>query len=111
MEGILIPFFFFAALFGILYVYYTTRNRERLALIEKGIDAKIFKSGSQTFGRTILSFSLLAIGIGVGVLMGYLFEAMGVVEEVAYTSCIFIFGGIGFLLSFFAAKKLVPEKD
>ncbi len=93
-------------------MFYTTRNRERLALIEKGADAKIFKTaGSQTFGRTVLSFSLLSIGIGFGVLMGSVFEAMGVVEEVAYTSCIFIFGGIGFLSSFFAAKKLVPEKD
>ena len=35
-EEILIPLSMFAAIFGIVYLYFTTRNKERLALIEKG---------------------------------------------------------------------------
>jgi len=36
MEGIFVPLAFFLALFAILYVYWTTRTKERLALIDKG---------------------------------------------------------------------------
>ncbi len=32
----------FLVIFGIFYLYYSTRNKERLALIEKGADANIF---------------------------------------------------------------------
>jgi len=35
-EEILIPLSFFAAVFGIAYLYFITRNKERMALIEKG---------------------------------------------------------------------------
>ena len=35
---------FFGSLFGVLYFYFTTRNRERLAMIEKNADPAIFKT-------------------------------------------------------------------
>jgi hypothetical protein len=35
MEEVLIPLILFGTLFGISYVFFTTRNKERLALIEK----------------------------------------------------------------------------
>ncbi len=111
MEDILIPLFFFSSLVGIIYIFISTRNRERLALIEKGADAKIFNTGGDGFGRGVISLSLLAIGVGIGVLMGTIFEAMGLEEGLAYTSCIFIFGGFGLLISFFVNKKLNPKKD
>ena len=42
--GVLIPFAFFALVFASLYVHLTTRNKERLALIEKGADPELFKA-------------------------------------------------------------------
>ena len=39
MEEILIPISFFLAVFGVIYLFLSTRNKERLALIEKGADA------------------------------------------------------------------------
>ena len=32
----------FGSIFGVFYLYFSTRNKERLALIEKGADASIF---------------------------------------------------------------------
>jgi hypothetical protein len=46
--GILIPFAFFALVFASLYVYLTTRNKERLALIEKGADPALFKQKDES---------------------------------------------------------------
>jgi hypothetical protein len=44
MEAIVIPVSMFLMIFAIVYVYFTTRNKERMALIEKGADPKLFKS-------------------------------------------------------------------
>lgn len=112
MEDVLIPLIVFGSLFGIVFVYLSTRNKERLALIEKGADAKLFNSGrTYSFGQVVLNLALLAIGIGVGVLIGALFEQGGLEEGVAYTSCIFIFGGIGLMISFFLNRKLAKSEN
>ena len=36
MEEVLIPLIVFSSIFGMVYVYLNTRNKERLSLIEKG---------------------------------------------------------------------------
>ena len=43
MEVLIAFIAFFATVFGIYYVHITTRNKERMALIEKGADASLFK--------------------------------------------------------------------
>lgn len=113
MEGVLVPLIVFGTLFAILYVYFTTRNKERLALIEKGADAKLFKSGPSSnnySGTIIINVAALAIGIGVGVLLGNLLDMAGMDDEIAMTSMIFICGGIGLLAGFFASRKFAKEK-
>lgn len=110
-TDILVPLIIFASIFGIAYVYLTARNKERLALIEKGADAKLFNSGRKfSFGELILNLALLAIGIGAGVLVGAMFVQGGMEEEVAYTSSIFIFGGLGLIASFFLNRKLSQKE-
>ena len=63
MEEVLIPLIVFGTMFAMLYVYLTTRNKERLALIEKGADAKLFKSGSTKgwSGVLVINIALLSI--------------------------------------------------
>jgi hypothetical protein len=97
---VLIPIASFALVFGMFYLYLTTRHKQRLALIEKGADASIFgmgsngKSGKYWTMRTGLFF----VGIGAGVLMGNVLANAGLLDPVAYISMIFIFGGLGLLL-------------
>ena len=43
-EVIIIPIIF-GVILAIAYLYFSTRNKERLALIEKGADASIFVRG------------------------------------------------------------------
>jgi hypothetical protein len=45
METLIAFIALFATVFGIMYVHYTTRNKERLALIEKGADASLLIPG------------------------------------------------------------------
>ena len=112
MEEVLIPLIIFGTIFGILYVFFTTRNKERLALIEKGADAKLFNTGKSKSGwmKAVLNVGLLGIGIGVGVLAGALLGEAGMHEEMAMTSMIFVCGGIGLVVGFFLNRKLEAEE-
>ena len=107
MEAVLVPLIFFASLFAIVYVWLTTRNKERLALIEKGADASLFtvKKGHRT--NYTLKIGMLAVGIGIGVLVGSLIESYTALdEEVAFPSMIFLFAG-GFLI----ANAMIERKQ
>ncbi|RAI90157.1 DUF6249 domain-containing protein [Algoriphagus yeomjeoni] len=110
-DTILVTLIIFSCIFGVVYIFLTTRNKERLALIENGADAKLFNSGKKySFGQFILNLALLAIGVGVGVLIGALLNNLGVEEGIAFSSSIFIFGGIGLMSSFFMNRKLEKEE-
>lgn len=113
MEGAVIVLIIFGTMFAMLYVFLSTRNKERLALIEKGADAKLFKTGGGNgwTGVIVLNIALLAIGIGVGVLLGSLLIEVGMEDEVAMPAMIFIWGGIGLVAGFFAAKKFAVKKE
>lgn len=112
MEDAVVVLIIFGSMFAVIYVFLNTRNKERLALIEKGADAKLFKTGGNGWtGVIVLNIALLAIGIGVGVLLGSLLIEVGMEDEVAMPAMIFIWGGIGLVAGFFAAKKFAVKKE
>ncbi len=111
MEDILIPISFFLTIFGIVYLYLSTRNRERLALIEKGADASLFKRGSQNtvpvWKLLLLNLSLLLMGIGIGIFIIAILSAFIKLEnEVAYPAIIFFMAGLSLFIGFNMSKKL-----
>ena len=99
-----------AVIFGVLYVYYTTRNRERMSLIEKNADPSILKSESNGGFRLFpIKLGMLLMGIGIGILFGSILHATTVLqEEVAFFSMIFLFGGAGLFGSYFVGRKMKP---
>jgi hypothetical protein len=108
--GILIPFAFFALVFASLYVYLTTRNKERLALIEKGADPALFKQRDETgTGYSNFKFGLFLIGIALGIIAGYFLNEAGMDEGPAFFSMIFLFGGIGLVVSFLLQGRFVKK--
>jgi len=108
--GILVPIAFFALVFGMFYLYLTTRHKQRLALIEKGADASIFGMASTGNGKSgkywTIRTGLFFVGIGLGVLMGNVLANAGLLEPVSYISMIFIFGGLGLLIFYLIFRKL-----
>ncbi|HEX2899954.1 MAG TPA: DUF6249 domain-containing protein, partial [Bacteroidia bacterium] len=97
---VFVPVAMFASIFGILYVYLMTRNRERMAMIEKGADPTLFRTPLRQ-GRFSLKFGLLFVGIALGILMGAILTATvpSLSEEAANFSMIFLFGGIALIVS------------
>ena len=61
METLIAFIALFATVFGIMYVHYTTRNKERMALIEKGADASLFNTGKEGKGNPKSLSSLLSL--------------------------------------------------
>jgi hypothetical protein len=69
-------------------------NEERMAMIDKGLDPLLFAKKPRSTSGALRS-SLLLIGGGIGLLLGYSLDRMFDMEEVGYFSMLFIFGGIG----------------
>ncbi|NCP22331.1 MAG: hypothetical protein CO023_00560 [Flavobacteriales bacterium CG_4_9_14_0_2_um_filter_35_242] len=93
MEEVLIPLIVFSSIFGVFYVFLTTRNKERLSMIEKGADASMFLTKKQDKGYT-LKFGMLAVGVAIGLLVGSIIaETTTLPEQIAYVSMTFLFGG------------------
>lgn len=128
MEEVAVLAVIFGSIFGVFYLYFSTRNKERLALIEKGADAKIFmqgerRKGSSSFAKVfILNLGLLAMGIGVGILLGsllsYNFGYSGnyqdrptnyISSETFYAASIFLCAGGALLVGFNMTKKMDKE--
>ena len=112
-EIIIVPIMF-GVIFGIFYLFISTRNKERLALIEKGADASIFMKGK---GHTapiwkvlILNLALLLMGIGLGTFIAMLFESFTTLDEDAlYPAIIFFMAGVGLFVGFNMTKNLEKE--
>ncbi|RKD88483.1 DUF6249 domain-containing protein [Mangrovibacterium diazotrophicum] len=107
LAGILIPLSFFALVFGLMYMYWTTRHKERLTMLEKGADPSLFRAKMPNTMFFTLKLGLLFIGVALGVLFGSILEANTNLDEgAAYVSMIFLFGGIGLVVGYiFQSKK------
>lgn len=112
-EFIIVPLFI-AAFFGVFYLHYSTRHKERLALIEKGVDASIFIRGKQPtapFWKVlILNLALLLMGIGLGIFIALIIKTYTTLNDNAvYPATIFLMGGLGLFVGFNMTKKIDKE--
>ena len=111
-ELIIIPIIF-GTIFGIFYLYFSTRNKERLALIEKGIDASIFIKGRKETAPIwkvlILNLALLLMGIGLGVFIASILEQYTTLGEPIYPATVFFMAGTGLFIGFKMTKDLDKE--
>ena len=105
MAGILVPIAMFAMIFGIVYLY----KRERMAMIERGMDPRRYKAQSAPYQN--LKWGLLLMGAGMGLFIALLFDKF-VFRELAdndnpaiYFAMIAMFGGGGLYAAYLIEKK------
>lgn len=102
----LTPVLILGVIFGavVMLVYLGIRKKERLKLIEKGADASIFVTKSDS--SPSLKWGMVLIGFAVGLLLGNLLEAYSVMRpEAAYFSMIFLFGGMSLVIYYLIDRK------
>lgn len=108
-TGILVPITLFAAAFGIVYLNVVSRNKERLALIDKGFKEDIFKKAENR--RNLLTYGLIGVGVGAGIIVARLLQPLTMWEDkVNYPAFMLIFGGIGLILSYYILEVLPGKK-
>jgi hypothetical protein len=107
MEEILVPLALFATIVLIVYIFYTNRNKERLALINKGIGADILNRVPQA---SLMTFKIgfFLIGLGIGSLAGNIMAVNTTLNEgVAYFSMIMLFGGLSLVIFHLLEKRFL----
>lgn len=111
MEAIsvfLVPITLFLSIGVVLYAAIQARNRERMAMIEKGYDASLLEGHavSRTGKYGALKFGMAAVGVGLGFLIGGILEMTTQMDEgVAYFSMITIFGGLGLIAYYLLVRR------
>ena len=92
--------------FGIAYYYFTTRHRERMAIIEKGLPPDYFK-GSANYLPLILTLGIVCFGIAFGLLAVLWLLSFRVIRALPFIVPISVFlsMGISLLVSYFVLGK------
>lgn len=113
-EDLLIPIFGIVGTFGWLivwvYMFYSSRLKVRMALIEAGKDASIFQGkGYKRFEA--LKYGILAVMAGIGILFGELLENTGIPGVVAYFSMILIMAGLGLVGFYIYVSKHIEQEE
>lgn len=95
----------FAGIFGIVYVYFITRHRERMSMLEKGVTASPFNSLKHANSMT-LKYGMLLIGIAIGTLMGHVFAyQLGLAKSTAFLAMWLLFGGLSLVINYMIEKR------
>jgi hypothetical protein len=85
------------------------KNRERLALIERGMDPSILDKKKPQDGHSALLWGLLLCGIGLGSLIGYVISYCsgysGIKESIMTNSLGMLLGGAGLILYYIIIRK------
>lgn len=95
MEGVIVPLGVFAMVVALVYL--RQRKHERIFMIEKGVDPKIFESQKTSLQN--LKWGILLTGLGIGILIANILSRTPYFrQEEAYFAMLFLFGGISLLL-------------
>lgn len=112
--ALLIPIFstlgLFLLIFGIVYL----RNKEKMAMIERGMDPRLQIDNAGTRNYT-LTAAMLLIGGGVGFFIAAMLEWAALPEGYntfpIYFACITFFSGLGLLGAYLIDKREARKAD
>ena len=109
-EAIIIPIMFGLVAF-IAYLFFNTRHKERMALIESGKDAGLFKGHQDPQYMGALKWGLMLLCIGIGAGLGAFFDISGNHDGPFVTFPMVIgSGGLGLIIYYMIAKNNLDEE-
>lgn len=101
ITGIIISLSFFAAIILSFYFVARWKNKERMAIIEKGGDlSDLYKRKGSSHG--FFKAGMITIGIAIGLVFAGIIVKIGLLTpEASYFAMILLFGGVAMLLANF----------
>jgi len=116
MQGeFLIPIFFFGGMAAVLIVYYNNRHKERMAMIEKGVNPADFKGTPmrewfRANPLASLKWGLLTMFVGFGLFVASWLDRQYMMHESIYFSCMLVAGGIALIIFYFIASRRLKQE-
>jgi hypothetical protein len=103
---LMIPISFFILAFSIVYVVVTARHRERIAMIEAGMNPNVAEPKNKQKNNK-LNFALLCLFVPLGIYVGVVFSEVYPIMRNKDLGLLFafLFGGIALLISYFMDSK------
>jgi hypothetical protein len=95
-------------IYGIAYYYLSTRHKERMALIEAGMDPSTFTHSKRISTFILMLAVILTIGITPAMVIASLYEIKGyLLSEFPhmYLVTFFLFTGLSLFICYFIIKK------
>lgn len=113
----LAPIVMFLSMTSTVFGIYYLRNKENMALIERGINPR--ESYRKFSSLTYLKYGMLFIGVGLGLLLAYIIDEsmphkgfqVGPDRVALYFSLIGICGGLGLVISYFIERKEMQRQQ
>ena len=95
----------------VLIIAIMGQHKERMAMIEKGVDASQYSRAKKSNPNLVAKWGLLLVGVAVGLFVGGLVAHYTIIAEpVAMFSMTFLFGGFGLLIYYFTiGRHAKPE--
>lgn len=91
------------------YFFFTARHRERMSIIDKGVDPSLFVSKERNGSRWFtLKLGMLAMGISLGILTALVITEVfeNLPTEPIVISMILLFGGGSLIANFLIERKI-----
>ncbi len=116
MNGdIFVPIFLFGGIAAVMWKYFDVRHRERMSMIEKGLNPADFKGPSfREYWRinplSSLKWGLIALFVGGGLFFAGLFERSFNMHDSIYPASMLVSGGVA-LIIFYAIASSRLKKD
>jgi len=105
---------FFSAIITFIYFHYKTKHRERMALIEAGMDASVFskkRKHKKKRSSGTLKYGLMLTGLGAGFLAGVLLDGLFDADGMLIAPFLMVGGGLGLIFSYTVDRRLEQEDD
>jgi len=104
ITGIFAIIFTFTTGFGIVYIVMSTRHRERMAMIERGMDPSEGARTPDPHKALKNGFELIAVAVGLG--CGYLLDVYtGIEQPWAYLGPVIFFLGVVMVMYYLRFRK------
>jgi hypothetical protein len=95
-----------ASVYGVLYYYLSTCHKERMALIEAGLDPAVF-TGSSRLGTFLLMLGVIFLGVAMAagtlikIISGYSFSEFPQIYLIVFP----LFTGLSLVACYFIARR------
>ncbi len=113
ISDIFIMFIISATVFGIFYLFYSTRHKERMAIIEKGLDANALNlKTKRSWKKTSLSTGIFLISLGLGFILAVIISGyFRLNDKLSVIVCTFIMGGAGLVVNYFILRHIEKHEE